>query len=117
MESTLLRSRRSSSNCSRIVGVIRERTISVRFSRLMCKKPRPRRDEAKTSKKTQGGEVPCWRGGSCGAASFRSEVHPKLADGVGAPVHRFLGSDAVEGLHVQLKFCCHGATCAGVQSL
>ncbi len=35
MESTLLRSRRSSSNCSRIDGVIRERTISERFSRLM----------------------------------------------------------------------------------
>jgi hypothetical protein len=34
MERTLLRSRRSSSNCSRIVGVIRERMISERFSRL-----------------------------------------------------------------------------------
>ena len=35
MERTLLRSRKSSSNCSRIEGVIRERMISERFSRLM----------------------------------------------------------------------------------
>jgi hypothetical protein len=38
MDRTLLLSRRSSSSCSRIDGVIRERTISVRFSRLMKKK-------------------------------------------------------------------------------
>jgi ribosomal protein S14 len=38
MDRTLLLSRRSSSSCSRIDGVIRERTISVRFSRLMNKK-------------------------------------------------------------------------------
>lgn len=43
MESTLLRSRRSSSSCSRIEGVIRERMISERFSRLMKKDPRPAR--------------------------------------------------------------------------
>lgn len=37
MDKTFERSRRSNSSWTRIEGVIRERTISDRFSRLMCK--------------------------------------------------------------------------------
>lgn len=39
MESTLLRSRRSSSSCSRIDGVMRDLMISERFSRISGKTP------------------------------------------------------------------------------
>lgn len=64
MESTLLRSLKSSSSCSRIDGVIRARTISDRFSRLMKEKPRPYGNGAKP--RLEGGGEAAWRRSSCG---------------------------------------------------
>ena len=55
MDRTLLRSLKSNTNCSRISGVIRARTISERL--LMNKKPKPRRARAKIPAGVGGGTV------------------------------------------------------------
>jgi hypothetical protein len=84
----LLCSLKSSSSCSRMVGVIRDRTISDRFSRLMVvrnknpggkqpgeSQPQPRRRYARG-----------WIGGSYGATTLflRLEVHRQLVCGIGS---------------------------------
>ena len=79
MESTFDRSRRSSSNCFRMEGVMRERTISDRFSRVMtitreCQRKPPRPEEASRGVKRQrdtrgGGTKRAGRGKSCRIAT------------------------------------------------
>src|SRR5687768_14694991 len=72
-ERTLLFSRKSSSSCSRIEGVIRERIISERFSRLMNKKPPAFRPRAKA----QQGESRRGRSPAGGWSSCAEKVRPE----------------------------------------
>lgn len=54
MDKTLLRSRKSSSSCWRIVGVMRDLMISLRFSRLMNKWPAPEDKGGRTHQQHAG---------------------------------------------------------------
>jgi hypothetical protein len=99
MDRTLLRSRKSSSSCSRIDGVIRERTISVRFSRLMKKKTpaESTRRGRRCPQKTGGGSAA--GSNSCGLPLFLdAEVHRQFSGGVGPrSLYGLVIPDALDG--------------------